>query len=143
MEQVAVLISEGIPIQLQVFPRHLKPLEELLCESTLRPRVGTVHPDITLRLRAHDFIVKTYFHAAGMESSGSKTVSRSKLGHGEAGEETQHVAFTCNVTWWPSMASNFHGWCIIYVSFATVKAAKLPRFKSTLLPSAYTSSSCN
>lgn len=55
MEQVAMLISEGIPIQLQVFPRRLKPLEELLRESTLHPRVGTVHPDGTLRSRAPRF----------------------------------------------------------------------------------------
>lgn len=51
MEQVATLISKGIPIWLQV-PPNLKTLEELLCETILHQMVGSIHLDGTLRLRA-------------------------------------------------------------------------------------------
>lgn len=54
MEQVATLISKGIPTRLQV-PPDLKTLEEMPCETILHQRVGTVHLDVTLRLRAPRF----------------------------------------------------------------------------------------
>lgn len=130
MEQVAMLISEGIPIQLQVSP----PVRNLLRSCSMRASFtqgwGLSTPTSPCAPEPHNHIMKTYFDAAQHGVLQQQRVSRSKPGHGKAGGETRGAFLTCNVTWWPSTANTFHSCCIISGSFSTVKAPKFPRFKS-------------
>lgn len=130
MEQVAMLISEGIPIQLHVSP----PVQNLLRSCSTRASFtqgwGLSTPTSPCAREPHNCIMKTYFDAAQHGALQQQRVRRSKLGHGKAGGETRGTSLTCSVTWWPSTANTFHGSCIISGSFSAVKAAKLPRFKS-------------